>query len=74
MISKEEHHLFMESLRQTLPHYSSTDSVKSLREPPFCDGGDDDAEMSKILEEIIEALSESDFDSQCTAAAADNDT
>lgn len=73
MISKEEHHRFMESLRQSLPHHSSADSVKSLREPLFCDGEEDEAEIIKILDEIFGALSEPNPEDQC-AAAADADT
>ena len=69
MISKEEHHLFMESLRQSLPHHSTVDSVKSLREPPPYDNSEDDAEFDRILAEILEAFSDSSLDSQCTATA-----
>ena len=69
MISKEEHHLFMESLRQTLPQYPSPNSVKSLREPSACDN----EEVRKLIEEIFEELSEYDFDTQCTVTA-DKDT
>ena len=72
MISKEEHHLFMESLRQTLPHHSFANLIKSLREPPSCDDGEDDADFDKILAEIFESLSESDLDSQCDTAEGNN--
>ena len=70
MTSKEEHHLFMEGLRRSLPHYTSADSVKSLREPPPCDNVEDDAEFGKELAEILEALSELDLDSQCEEASS----
>lgn len=70
MTSKEEHHLFMESLRQTLPHHSFTNSEKSLRESFFCGDEKDDAE--EVLKQILEALSEFDFSDQYTAAGGDN--
>lgn len=62
MTSKEEHHFFMESLRQSLPHNTSTDSAKLLREPSTCDN----EEVRKLIEEIFEELSEYDSDTQCT--------
>lgn len=70
MTSKEEHHLFMESLRQTLPHHSFTNSEKSLRESFFCGDEKDDAE--EVFKQILEALSEFDFPDQYTAADEDN--
>lgn len=68
MISKEEHHLFMESLRQTLPHHSSTNSEKSLRDSPY---GDEKDDVEEVLKLILEALPEFDFHNQ-HAATDDN--
>lgn len=72
MISNEEHHLFMESLRQSLPHHSSADSEKPLRAPPPCNHVEDDEEHDKILAEILEALSGPDRDSPCEEASSKN--
>ena len=66
MTSKQEHHLFMESLRQTLPHHSSTNSEKSLWGLAFCGNEKDDVE--EVLKQILEALSEFDFHNQHTDA------
>lgn len=70
MTSKEEHHLFMESLRQTLPHHSSTNSEKSLRESSFC--GDEKDDVEEVLKQLLEALSDFDFHKQCTSVTEDN--
>lgn len=68
MISEDEHHLFMESLRQTLPRKTSPDSRKTLQDNPFCE----DADMYNLFEQMFEELSEYDFGGDGSIASEDD--